>query len=292
MPGGSIVPATSATSRVELGRQLGLQVTLEAVRYPRPGEVVYRGIVLRQEEPRGKGLTEIARAELVRLRSEASAELTLHAENLKLSGESPKQAMAQVEALIRRSGALALRAAPSGRTDLRCRPRSGGTSLLASGSGRRVPCRPLEPDSPGGLSACRPWAGTRCELTLNRDRTTEPARTISRAQRRSRDLLCQPGCSTSSSTVPTGWARRRRLMERSACGQIGAADWEADFQGNLIDVDLSTLVGRRFPRHHLSGNARVALQSARWGDRPGQGTGWREARGELIASRARSESTS
>ena len=40
----------------------------------------------------------------------------------------------------------------------------------------------------------------------------------------------------------------------------------------------------RFPRHHLSGTARVALQSARWGDRPGQGTGWREARGELIAS--------
>ena len=48
---------------IELGRQLGLQVTLEAVRYPKPGEVVYQGIVLRQEEPRGKGLTEIARAD-------------------------------------------------------------------------------------------------------------------------------------------------------------------------------------------------------------------------------------
>ena len=47
---------------IELGRQLGLQVTLEAVRYPRPGELVYQGIVLRQEEPRGKGLIEIARA--------------------------------------------------------------------------------------------------------------------------------------------------------------------------------------------------------------------------------------
>ena len=52
---------------IELGRQLGLQVTLEAVRYPRPGEIVYQGIVLRQEEPRGKGLIEIARAGLVRL---------------------------------------------------------------------------------------------------------------------------------------------------------------------------------------------------------------------------------
>src|SRR5947209_4810925 len=52
---------------VELGRQLGLQVTLDEVRYPRPGDVVYRGIVLRQEEPRGKGLAEIVRADLVRL---------------------------------------------------------------------------------------------------------------------------------------------------------------------------------------------------------------------------------
>lgn len=49
---------------IELGRQLGLQVTLAAVRYPRPGEVVYQEIVLRQEEPRGKGLVEIARADL------------------------------------------------------------------------------------------------------------------------------------------------------------------------------------------------------------------------------------
>ena len=86
---------------IELGRQLGLQVTLEAVRYPRPGELVYQGIVLRQEEPRGKGLIEIARAGLVRLvRSER--DLTVHAENLKLSGESPRQALAQVGALLQR----------------------------------------------------------------------------------------------------------------------------------------------------------------------------------------------
>ena len=48
----------------EIGRLLGLQVTLDAVRYPRPGEVVYRGVVLRQEEPRRKGLTEVARADV------------------------------------------------------------------------------------------------------------------------------------------------------------------------------------------------------------------------------------
>ncbi len=81
---------------IELGRQLGLQVTLEAVRYPKPGELVYQGIVLRQEEPRGKGLIEIARGDLVRL-VRSDRELTLHAENLKLSGESPRQAMDRLE---------------------------------------------------------------------------------------------------------------------------------------------------------------------------------------------------
>src|SRR5580658_8196227 len=68
---------------IELGRQLGLQVTLNEVRYPRPGEVVYRGIVLRQEEPRGKALAEILRADLVRLQR-ADHELTILLENPRL----------------------------------------------------------------------------------------------------------------------------------------------------------------------------------------------------------------
>src|SRR6516162_6113093 len=52
---------------IELGRQLGLQVTLQGVRYPRPAEVIYEGVVLRQDEPRDKSLAEIARADLVRV---------------------------------------------------------------------------------------------------------------------------------------------------------------------------------------------------------------------------------
>src|SRR5271169_73386 len=81
----------------ELGHALGLQVTLEGVTYPRPGEVVYRGIVLRQEEPRRKGLTEIARARELHLRRGAR-EVTLETDGLRLRGESPKLFMAQVGA--------------------------------------------------------------------------------------------------------------------------------------------------------------------------------------------------
>ena len=51
-----------------------------------------------------------------------------------------------------------------------------------------------------------------------------------------------------------GWLGPKAKVDGTlTLSQIGAADWEADFQGNLIDVDLSTLVGGRFPRHHLSG---------------------------------------
>ena len=80
---------------IELGRQLGLQVTLDAVRYPRPGEVVYQGITLRQEEPRSKGLTEIARADQARLQR-ADRELILYLENPRLSADSPKLGLGQL----------------------------------------------------------------------------------------------------------------------------------------------------------------------------------------------------
>ena len=60
-------------------------------------------------------------------------------------------------------------------------------------------------------------------------------------------------------------------------------DWDALFQGELIDVDLARLVGRRFPRHRLTGRARVAIKQARWGQRPTQGYGWLDVKGELSA---------
>ena len=57
--------------------------------------------------------------------------------------------------------------------------------------------------------------------------------------------------------------------------QEGTRDWEAVFTGELLDVDLARVVGRRFPRHRLTGRARVAIKHARWGDaRPRDQAGW------------------
>ena len=65
--------------------------------------------------------------------------------------------------------------------------------------------------------------------------------------------------------------------------QEGSRDWEALFQGELLDVDLARVVGRRFPRHRLTGRARVAIKQAQWGQRPTQGPGWVDVQGELSA---------
>jgi hypothetical protein len=267
---------------IELGRQLGLQVTLQAVRYPKPGEVLYQGIVLRQEELRGKGLTEIARAELLRL-VRSDRDLTVHAENLKLSGESPKQAMAQVSTLIQRTGVLPFDrihlAAPTCELEL---TRDALRYSVQDLAGEFVADR-SNPTLRVAYRLAEPGTGTRCELTLNRDRSTDPARTI--LALKTLEGVPLPARVLDVFIDSVGWLGPKAKVEGTLLlAQRGAADWEADFQGNLLDVDLATLVGGRFPRHHLSGIARVALQSACWGDRPGQGTGWREARGELIAS--------
>ncbi len=106
---------------IDLGRKLGMQVSLDEVGYPVPGEVLYRGLVLRQEEPRGKGLAEIARADVVRL-TRADRELTLLLENARLHAESPGLALALLDSLIPRSISLPFErialSAPSCQLDL------------------------------------------------------------------------------------------------------------------------------------------------------------------------------
>jgi hypothetical protein len=267
---------------IELGRQLGLQVTIEAVRYPRPGEVVFRGIVLRHEEPRGGGLTEIARADLVRS-VRGDRELTLHAENLKLRGSSPRQALVQVGSWLQKSTAI-----PYERVNLaapNCRVELGRESLgydVQEVAGEFVLDR-TNPTLRLAYRLAETGAGTRCELTLGRDRSAEPIRTA--LSFKTVEGVPLPARVLEVFFETREWLGPRARVEGSlALSQRGAGEWEAEFQGNLLEVDLAALVGNRFPHHRLAGPARVAIQSARWGDRPGQGPGWIEAKGELVSS--------
>jgi hypothetical protein len=65
--------------------------------------------------------------------------------------------------------------------------------------------------------------------------------------------------------------------------QAGSREWEAGFAGELLDVDLAKLVGKRFPRHRLTGRGRLAIKDAQWGQLPTQRWGWLEVKGELAA---------
>jgi hypothetical protein len=256
-------------------------VTLDGVRYPRPGEVEYEGVVLRQEEPRRKGLTELARARRVRLRR-GDRELTLEAEGLCLRAESPRLAMEQVGALLQRSGE---------RTYDRV---SLSTPTCELELGQELPPFRLR-DVAGTFQADRAaptvrasyrlssaGSTTRCELTLTRDRKAEPVRTSLVLQ--TMEGLPLPAGVLDIFVDSAAWlGAEAKVQAKLTLRQAEGNDWEADFSGELLDMDLAALVGRRFPSHRLNGLARVAVDSARWANRPGQGFGWVEARGELTA---------
>jgi len=265
----------------EIGRLLGLEVTLDAVRYPRPGEVEYRGVVLRQEEPRRGGLTEVARVGALRLRR-GDRELTLEADGLRLRAVSPRAAMAQVGALLQRSGGTAYDrvnlSAPACDLDLGAgvapyRLRDVVGSFLADTAA---------PNVRASYRVVAPGSSTRCELTLTRDRKAEPVRTT--LALKTMEGLPLPARVLDPFFEAESWlGPDARVDGALTLRQDGEKEWEAEFQGDLLDIDLAELVGRRFPTHRLQGKARLSVASSRWAERPGQGYGWVEAKGEFHA---------
>jgi hypothetical protein len=274
---------------VELRRQLGLQVTLEEVRYPRPGTMVFRGIVLRLEEPRGGGLAEIARADLVRV-ERADRELTLQLENPRLRGESPELALSHLGALLERSGEIpwerinvtaASCGIDLGRDDLQFAPREVAGELVVDPVMPAIRLAYRMPGDGVGVAAGL-GADTRCELVLTRDRRTDPL--VTSLALKTVEGLPLPARVLNVFFDAEDWLGENATVEGTLClKRAGSKDWEAEFQGSLHEVDLGKLVGRRFPRHRLAGRARVAISTARWAERPNQGPGWVEVKGELLA---------
>jgi hypothetical protein len=266
---------------IELGRQLGLQVTLEGVRYPKPGEVVYQGITLRQEEPRRKGLIEIGRADQARLQR-ADRDLIVNLENPRLSADSPRLALGQLAAVLQRSGQIPFE---------RVHVTAGSCQLDLGHESLRVSVRdvagelvvdPLAPSLKLTYRFSGEGAGTRCELAGTRDRRTEQIETSVALSTVEGPPL--PARVLNVFFDAADWLGSSAKFEGMLhLHQAGSRDWEADYRGELHDVDLAKLVGRRFPRHRLNGRARVAIKEAKWGQRPTQGWGWLEAKGELAA---------
>jgi hypothetical protein len=267
---------------IELGHQLGLQVTIDSIRYPRPGEILYRGLVLRHAEPRGKGLVEIARAREARL-VRSGRELTIHADDLRLRGESPSLALAHLGTMLQQSAGLPFDrislTAPTcsidlGSDALRFRVQELAGEFVADRSNPvvRMGYRVRDEDR----------ASTRCEMSLVRHRSAESAdteltfRTIEGLPLSARIL--------DAFFDSSSWLGDKARVDGSlTIRQRDGKDWDAEFQGNLVDVDLETMIARRFPHHRMVGLARLAVKSARWSELPTQGRGWVEAEGELTA---------
>jgi hypothetical protein len=267
---------------IELGRNLGMQVSLRGVSYPRPGEIVYQGVVLRGQEPRGKGFSEIARADAVRL-SRADRELTVLLENPELHAASPALGLAILDFYIQRSAAL-----PFERVGLSapaCKIELGGENFHftfkdVAGeflSESAAPTLRLAYDIPGN------GKGSRCELILTRDRRHEPFET-------SLAFKTVEGSPLSARMLnvlfdAADWlGDEAKFLGSLNLRMAGSTEWKADFQGEILDLDLARLVERRFPRHHLTGRAKISIEKATWGERPsGQGPGWLEVKGELVA---------
>jgi hypothetical protein len=265
---------------ITLGRALGLQVTLEGVVYPSPGEVLYRGIVLRQEEPRGKELAEIARAKLLHL-VPSGRDLVVHAEELSLRGDGPAEAMTRLGGFLQRSGEV-----PYDRVDLTsssCRVDLGAG--LAFHAGDLVVSLSSDAAGPTVKAAYRlidSAAKTRCEMTLARDRRVDPV--VTTVALRTMEGRPLSGRVLDLFLDASDWiGPKARVDGKLTLRQAGNGPWEGEFTGDLHDVDLAAVVSSRFPSHRLAGSAQVAVESARWGDRAGQGPGWIEARGRLTA---------
>jgi hypothetical protein len=266
---------------IELGRRLGLQVTLSEVKYPRPNEVVYRDFVLRHEERHSGALSEILRADEVRV-STADRELSIHLENPRIRSDSPRLGLGQLGAFLEQSSQV-----PFERINV-----IASTCALDLGSGspaftlkdlageyladRSIPTVRAAYRVPGHGS------GTRCELILSRDRRGDEI--ASMLSLKSVEGPPLPVKVLDLFFDAEDWLGADATLDGEiALRQNGSRDWEAEFRGELLDLDLGRLIGKRFPRHRLTGRARLKIDAARWGERPGQGPGWIEAKGGLLA---------
>lgn len=277
-------PSHLRDAESEIGRRLGLQVSLEGVRYPRPGDVEYRGIVLKQPEPRSRTVAEVARASALRLHR-GGRDLQVRAEGLWLRGESPRQAMEQVSGLLRGTGDLpwdrvsllvpscVIELGDSGPSTLRYRLRDVAGAYQADRGA---------PTISASYRVLDEGASTRCEVTLTRNRQGRSVRNVLTFA--AKDGLPMPAAVLAPFLDASAWlGPRAKVWGTLALRESDGSDWEGEFRGQFTDVDLAALVGRRFADHRLEGLARVEIRSARWGDRGPQGFGWIDAEGTLIS---------
>ncbi len=272
----------------EAGVTLGLRVSLTGVRYPSPGVVAFRGVALKPDDAgrkTSKNHAELARAEAIRLRRDGRR-LTLEADGLSIrDAQGPEHLLDQLARTLQKLGAgpewdeVSL-LAPTCRLDLG--PAIPGYKL------KDVAWTYRTDDDSSRLTASyrvvvEDGPAPRCELTLKRARRSDTLHTTLMVRSTDGDPL--PARVLAPFFDAEDWlGPHARVDGTLVLHQAGTADWEAEFRGNVDQVDLATVAGRIAPGHRLGGMARIEVESARWADQPGRGPGWVEARGTILST--------
>ncbi len=274
-------PAHLRAAEKALTRRIGLNVRVESVRYPRPGEVLYRGVYFAQGEPRGPAYATVARADELHV-GHVDREVRVQTVGLRLRGDGPRQAVEQIAGLLGHAGdgswdRLSL-LAPTCHVELgNAGPVFELTDLVATYHEDRG-----APTVSASFRGKRGEAESRCELVLTRDRQGPSVRHRLKVATREGDPLSARALDPFFDAA--AWlGPKARLWGTLALERLEGAEWSAEFQGRLIDVDLEALVGRRFADHRLNGLAQMEFRSARWGDRGALGFGWVDAEGSITA---------
>ncbi len=269
---------------VTLGREIGARVTLEMVRYPRPGQAVYYGLVVRLDDPRAGGSAEFARLESLIVEN-SGTETSLIAEGLSLRGLSPIDSLSRLSDYLYRVGSD-LNCSRLGLSANVCRIDLGAgldpiavedlAIMLTKDSG--------SPKLASSFQIRDGKASTRCELTLGRDDSNESPRTTLTMKTMSGPPL--PALALNAFFDVQSWlGLQAKCSGGVTMTRLGSADWTIQVEGELTEVDLGTLIGKRFPEHEFKGFGNVTIANAAWGERSGQELGWVDVRGRLTADR-------
>jgi len=271
-------PAHARSVEAEIGRRLGVLVRVESAAHPRPDVDALLGVSLRLDDA---GHAEIASANTLRISRDGS-DMTLKVGRLTLRGDGPSDAIGVVVALVRR-----LATAEASRISLvadRCEVLLGGRVETLRDLAAVVQVDRSSPSVSASylLGDDSVESTKRCELTIRCEAGPSGGATAVTMKTMDGPI---PARVLSPFFDPEGWLGPDAIVEGTlAMKRASGSDWEVDFRGELSGVDLSDVVGRRFAGHRLSGEAKLALTSAHWGDRPGgQGSGWVEARGVLTS---------
>ncbi|MFM1802502.1 MAG: hypothetical protein RJA81_1854 [Planctomycetota bacterium] len=271
---------------VQLSRQLGMQIGLDAVRYPRPGEMILVNPVFRHEEPRGRVFRELARAKSIVLKT-GQDQLQVEAFAMQIVSDSADSAVSRLSQILSRmnqQGATPVRIAFSADTcevlvehGASGRPVRSQWKTIAG----MIDSRPDQATIQASVWNVDRQDQTRCELKLVRKRQGEQAATeiqVATMEGSLPAVLLEPLIDT------RGWMGEKATVQgQITMRQTEQQPWDASFAGTFQKVDLSKLVTGRFGPYRLSGDGKIHIRKAQWGQRVNQGSGWREVEGDMTA---------